>query len=31
MSIYQFKEYLSEKVAKNSDLNEKCKKYIDEC
>ena len=31
MSIYQFKGYLSEEIARNPDLNEKCKKYIDEC
>ena len=31
MSIYQFKGYLSEKLMSNPELNEKCKKYLEEC
>lgn len=31
MSIYQFKDHLSEELSKHPELKEKCKQYLDEC
>lgn len=30
MSIYQFKDYLSEELSQYPEVNKKCKKYLDE-